>query len=126
MAGLDRQHSQHEANRERAFIAHEDGSRWKVEYHESRQRSGNRERREHRATVLMQSGNRRDTQGRDNSDAGSQAVDSIDQIERVGRGDQPENRQSDVQGIAGEKIEMRSPPYQHADRSKLEKQFVAR
>ena len=126
MAALDRQDSQHEADRERAFIAHEDRSRRKVEYHESRQRSGNRERRDHRASVLMQSGDRRDTQGRDNSDAGSQAVDSIDQIERVGRGDQPENRQRDVQRIVREKIEMRSPPHEYADRGQLEDQFVAR
>ena len=126
MAALDRQDSQYEADRERSFITHEDGSRRKVEYHESRQRSGQRERRDHCAGVLMQSSDRRDTQGGDNSHACSQSVDSIDQIERVGRGDQPENRQRDIQGIVGEKIEMRSPPHEDADRGKFEEQFVAR
>src|SRR3984885_4275652 len=126
MAALDRQDPQHEANRERAFIAHKDGSGRKVEYQESRQRSGNRERRDHRPSVLMQSGDRRDTQGRDNSDAGSKAVDSIDQIERISRGDQPENRQRDVQWVVGEEVEMGSPPHEHADRGQLEQQFIAR
>src|SRR5271170_7959639 len=74
----------------------------------------------------MQSGDRRDTQGCDNSDAGRQPVDSIDQIERVSGGDQPENRQRDVQRIVRKKVEMRSPPHEHADRGQLEEQFVAR
>ena len=125
-AALNRQHSQHESDRERAFIAHENRRGWKVENHESRQRSGYRQRRDHRPGVLMQPRDGRDTQRRDNSHSRGESVDSVDQIKSVGCGDQPENRQRDVDGLVGEKIELRAPADEHADRGQFEHQFMPR
>ena len=115
-AALNRQDAQHQADGERAFVAHEDRRGRKVEDHESGERPGDRERRDHRAVVLMESGDGRDTQRGDDADAGGKTVDAVDQVEGVGGGDQPQDRDRDVERVVGQKVEMRAPPYEDADR----------
>jgi hypothetical protein len=77
MTGLNRQHSQHESDRERAFVTHENRRGRKVENHESRQRTGQRQPHDHRSFVLMQPRDGRDAERRDNSNSRRQAVDSV-------------------------------------------------
>ena len=74
----------------------------------------------------MQSGDGRDTQRGDDADAGGKTIDAVDQIERVSGGDQPQNRDRDVERVVGQKVEMRPPPYEDADRGQFQNQLVAR
>ena len=59
--------------------------------------------------MLMEPCDGRDTQRRDNSNSRRQAVDPVNQVERVGRRDEPENRERDVDRLVGEEVEMRAP-----------------
>src|SRR5208337_3089270 len=90
-SSLKRQYSEHVPERESARVAHKDRRGIDIEDQKSPQRSGDGEARRGYRGHSSHGADHRNRSGDRKSDARRQTVKSVDEVERVGRGDQPED-----------------------------------
>lgn len=93
----DRERRQVESQKKRARIAHENAGRVKVEIKEAQNRSKHDEAVGCNYLVAHQEGHDRHRRHGDSGNACGQAIETVDQVNRVGHADNPEDRKRDRQ-----------------------------
>lgn len=87
------QHRQAETEEQRARVAHENLGRMKIEHQESQNAAQQHDREQNDGAVAHNDAHAHDAGDGDGGHAGGKPVQPVDQVDRVGHADDPENRQ---------------------------------
>ena len=95
-AAEKRDDAEHEAQRQRARIAHEDAGRMEVETQEADAGAQQNDRKHRRGKRVGNHAQHEDGDGRNGGDARRKAIQAVDQVDDVGKGHQVEHRDGEA------------------------------